>query len=138
MTAIEFRPDGPHSDDYTAEMARSFTESVRVLNHATMTRPGLSWPSTVYTVVGDLAAGTAGLRQLFDQLGAFLDAEDTAGRLGDDRDPHRDPADALARAHAHLTGARLAAAALSVALGEAQSALSGLYVPDTDTSEQGE
>jgi hypothetical protein len=127
MTGTEFRPDGPHSDYYTAEMARSFAESVRVLNHATLAPSGLSYPSTVYTVVGDLAAGAAGLRQLVDQLGVFLDGEDTAGRLGDDRDPRRDPAAALARAHAHLTSARLAAAALSVALGEAHSALSGLY-----------
>jgi hypothetical protein len=131
MTGIEFRPDGPHSDDYTTDLADAFAESVRVLNHATMTGSGLTYPATAYTVVGALSAGASGLRQLLDQLGAFLDQQDAAGRLGDDRNAHRDPAAALAAAHVHLTNARHAAAALSVALGEAQSALSGLYQTST-------
>ena len=128
MNSIEFSPDGPHFDDYTIDLAAAYAETVRVLNHATMYRDGMSWPSTAYSVVGNLAAGAAGLRQLLDQIGVFLDREDAAGRLGDDRRrPTGDPATTLAAAHVHLTAARLAAAALSVALGEAHSALSSLY-----------
>jgi hypothetical protein len=138
VNGIEFRPDGPHSDDYTTDLANAYTETVRVLNHATMTRSGMSWPSTAYSVVGNLTAGTAGLRQLLDQIGAFLDREDAAGRLGDDRHPTGDPAAAIAGAHVHLTAARLAASALAVALGEAHSALSGLYTRNGDASGEGE
>ncbi len=139
MNRITFRPDGPHSDDYTTDLAGAYAETVRTLNHATMTRSGLTWPSTAYTVVGNLAAGTAGLRQLLDQIGAFLDREDAAGRLGDDRRrPTGDPAATVAAAHVHLTAARLASAALSVALGEAHSALSHLYTRDTDANGTGE
>jgi hypothetical protein len=124
---INFRPDGPHSDTYTTKVSDAFAEAVRVLNHATLTHRGLTDPATVYTVLGDLAAGASGLEQLLGQVRAFLVAEQQAGRLGNDRDPRCDPASVLTDAQRCLSYAGCAAAALATELGAAQSAVSGLY-----------
>ncbi|SEG90971.1 hypothetical protein SAMN04489712_1283 [Thermomonospora echinospora] len=130
---IEFRPDGPHSDDYTTDLARAFAEAVRVLNHATM-RAGLHYPSTVYDMTGNLATGTAGLGQLVSQIGAFLKREATAGNLADTSGT--DPRLTVRDAALAIQDAECAAAALADALRDIQSAVSGLYVPDPDEPEK--
>ncbi len=47
--AVRLDPDGPHSPAYTAAVARTWRDAVRVLNHATLPGagfPGLSGPRT--------------------------------------------------------------------------------------------
>ncbi|MDL4772488.1 hypothetical protein [Actinomadura xylanilytica] len=129
---IELRPDGPHSDDYTAEVARALAESVRVLNYATGSHAerGLQHPQTVYDVVGNLAASAAGLGQLLGQLAEFLTHQAAAGHLADTSGA--DPIVVTADAREQLAAAHTAGSALSRALGLAQSAVSGLYVLDGD------
>jgi hypothetical protein len=133
MNGIELRPDGPHSDDYTIEVARAVAESVRVLNYATGSHAarGLRYPQTVYTVTGTLSAAAGGLGQLLDQMGAFLRAQVESGRVADD---FGTPETVLAVAETCLADARLAAAALARALADAQNATSGMYLPDPDES----
>jgi hypothetical protein len=125
---IELRAGGPHSDDYTTEVARAFSESVRVLNHATFTGRGLTNPQTVYEVAGALAGGAAGLRQLFDQMTRFLGTETAHGRLAHDNGA--DPAITVSGIGRQLGFAGLAAAELFEALSAVQNAASHLYVPD--------
>jgi hypothetical protein len=136
MTSIELRTDGPHSDDYTIEVARAFGEVMRVLNYATRSGAGLAYPQTVYTVTGSLATGGLGFRQLFDQIIGFLGQQAAGGRLADDSGA--DPARVVQRAVHHLRAAQDAANALVVELSAAQSATSGLHVPDTGGAEGGE
>lgn len=121
------RTGGPRSDGYTAEVARAFAETVRVLNHATRTPGGLTWPATAYALVGNLAAGAYGLDKLAGQVMTFLDRELAAGRLGEDSG--RDPLIAVERARRHLEAAAAAAAALADALTAAQADLCGLHQP---------
>jgi hypothetical protein len=133
---VEFRCDGPHSDDYTAEVARAVAEGVRVLNHATGSHAGrgLTCPQTVYTVAGCLGAAAAGLGQLLRQLSAFLEEQAAAGRLADDSGAC--PGQVAARAGDFLEVAGSAAADLAYALCDVQSAVGGLCVPDVDAGEQ--
>jgi hypothetical protein len=127
---VEFHRDGPHSDDYTVEVARAVAEGVRVLNYATGSHAGrgLTCPQTVYEVAGCLGAAAAGLGQLLRQLSASLQAQAAAGRLADDSGAR--PEHVVARAGGHLEAARVAAADLAGALSGVQSAVSGLHVPD--------
>jgi hypothetical protein len=119
--------DGPHSDDYTADVARLAAEAVRVLNHATgyHTSEGLTYPATAYRIAGNLAAAAFGTGQLTDQMVTFLDRELAAGRLGDDSG--LDPVIAVERARRHLEAARVAGHALWESFAATQSALSGLH-----------
>jgi hypothetical protein len=129
---VEFHRDGPHSDDYTAEVARAVAEGVRVLNYATGSHAGrgLTGPQTVYTVAGCLGAAAAGLEQLLRQLSAFLEGQAAAGRLADDSGAR--PDQATARAGDLLGLARGTAADLAGALSGVPNAVSGLYLPDAD------
>jgi len=121
------RPDGPHSDGYTTELADVFAAAVRVLNHATGPHAdtGLTYPATAYSVTGYLAAGTHGLGQLTRQVMTFLDRELAAGRLGDDTG--RPPALAVERARSHADDAARLASALSAAFAAIQNELSPLH-----------
>lgn len=132
---IEFRPDGPHSNDYTIKVAWAFAEAVRVLNHATGTHAarGLRYPSTVYDMAGALATGAAGLGQLVSQIGGFLKREAAAGHLAEASGT--DPQVTVRDAALAIRDAECAAAALADALRDLQSAVSGLYLPDAGDAE---
>jgi hypothetical protein len=132
--ALVLRPDGPHSDDYTAALARGFAETVRVLNHAT--RPvaaGVTYPQTTYDVLGGLVAGVWGLPQLFDQMAAYLDSAAAHGRLA--HDTGADPDQCAAEASRLLQVAVRHAAALGTALASAHGITAHLY--DADPAEDG-
>jgi hypothetical protein len=122
---VELHPDGPHSGDYTVRTAWAFAEAVRVLNYATGSHAGqgLPYPATVYDVLGAMKTGAQRLPQLFRQLTEFLDAEQEAGRLADDRG---DPVAAVVEAGLHLDDAIRAADGLERAVERAQAAVSGL------------
>jgi hypothetical protein len=132
VTSIDLRPDGPHSDDYTETLARAFAEVVRVLNHATGSHAatGLAYPQTVYTITGNLSAGAGGFGQLLTQVAAYL-----AGAHGRIADVRGDLPGAIAAATGHLDAARTAAAVLARELAAAQTAVSGLYLPDDDSED---
>jgi len=139
--SIELRPDGPHSPEYTRQIAALFAESVRVLNHATAPwqRSGLAYPSDAYGVLGDLAHGVGLLPQLLQQLTAFLERQTEAGHVGEDEyGPHGgDPIAALAAVESWLQQATAAAGQLSAALQRAHSAVGGLHHLDQPTVDGG-
>lgn len=126
--AITLDIDGPHSSDYTRQVVRGFAECVRVLNHATRDR-GLEYPGDVYDVVAEVKSGAYGLRQLFGQLGEFLQAVLAAGLLrADTGEPSA--AVAVASTVAALNGATRAAGQLYERLDEAHNALAALGALD--------
>jgi len=127
MTDYHLNPDGPHSDDYTRYAANAFAETIRVLNYATRTTDGITYPSTVHDVLGSLRTGMQRMEQLLRQLGPHLsrfedaDLADSSG--GDPRQ-----AAGLARLSIvqALSSVQAAAAQLDLAFNDT----SGLYVRD--------
>ena len=128
---IQLRTDGPFDPDYLRQVAGTFAETVRVMNHATLGDTGaLEYPSDAYSLLGHLYTGTGRMPQLVAQLNAFLDGWQASGQLGDSNggDPTRQAASAaysLGEAHVH-------ALKLTEALQKAQNAISGLYVREGD------
>ncbi|SEG52610.1 hypothetical protein SAMN04489712_10642 [Thermomonospora echinospora] len=114
-------------DDATAGLAQDLYEQVRQLNHATAGAPGLTRPSTAYTILGNLSASAYGLDQTFVQLGRFLRRELDGGRLGHDRGHH--PAQAVQDACDALSEARDITTRLARSLGNAQSAINAVHGP---------
>lgn len=117
---------GPYCDDDTAGVAALAAEAVRYLNHAVL-GDGVTDPVTVAAVTAELAAAARRLPPLLTVLGDWLQAQASAGRIGDDR---RRPAaeraalirDAASRAAGHaddlaeaLSAAHNLAAALHAA-----------------------
>jgi hypothetical protein len=86
MTGHTQHHRGASQDDQgTARLAAELSEHVRKLNHATAGPPGLTLPSTAYTLLGNLSAATYGLDQTLEQVNRFFLREEQAGRLGHDR-----------------------------------------------------
>jgi hypothetical protein len=80
---VRLSPGGPHSPDYTREVASAVAEAIRVLNHATLSYFGeaLAFPADADAVIGSLGAAPQRLPQLLDQVRGWLASELTAGRL---------------------------------------------------------
>ena len=114
------------NDEVTEQLARDLYEQVRQLNYATGGPPGLTRPSTAYTVLGNLSAAAYGLDQALAQLDRFLRHELNTGHFGHDQGDLnaaiRDCGQALARA-------RNDARALSNTTGDAQNAISAVHGP---------
>jgi hypothetical protein len=119
--------DGPHSDDYTSEVAAALSEVVRVLNHATLSHAGVTYPSTVYDVLGRISVSAAGLDQLLTQLGEVLRRMLGSGQLGDD---HGNPTERLDKALSELAAARKTARDLAVRIDRAFSTTASLHLTD--------
>jgi hypothetical protein len=117
--------DGPHSDDYTSEVATVLSEAVRVLNNATLSRTGVTYPSTVYDVLSRISATAGGLDQLLRQLGEALRRMLASGQLGDD---HGDPTARLDKALSELTAAREAARDLTIRIDCAFNTTASLHL----------
>jgi len=126
---VELRTDGPHSAEYTMQVAYALAEAARVLNYATMPgASGLDYPGDAYSLLGALYTAAERLPQLFAQLTAFLESQRDAGNLADDQG--RDVIAQLALAAFRLAKAHQAAATLTDELRAAQNAISGLYVKE--------
>jgi hypothetical protein len=108
-----------------AEAADTAAESVRALNHATLSGTGYEWPSDVGAVLNALTVLAQRLPQALDQAGRWLEREHNAGRVGHD---HGDALtfDAVDQALTCLDDARTAADALAAALGLAAGHVSHL------------
>ncbi|HEY0936703.1 MAG TPA: hypothetical protein VGD91_23595 [Trebonia sp.] len=122
-------PDGPHDHESTRAVASGIDDAVRLLNYATMSRAGLTYPSDVYDVLGALAAAAAKLPQALDQMTAWITAQTDAGQVRENPGYGHHGGDAAAAAAdlaAKTSEAAMLANALSGCLAEAQSATSGL------------
>lgn len=127
MADYRLDTDGPHSDDYTRQVARAFADAVRVLNHATSSRDGVTDPGTVHDVLGSLRTAVQRMDQLLHQLDQHLsrfDRDDLAHSGGGD------PGIALGTAHLGVIDARAEVAPLAAYLNEAYTATASLYLRD--------
>lgn len=127
MGVADYRlnPDGPHSDDYTRHVAQALAESIRVLNHATRGPDGITYPGTVYDVLGSLNTAVDGLDQLLRQLYQKLNNMHAAGELGDDSGH---PARELHATKTALTLSRETTRRLSAHLRFAHQTTSGMHL----------
>lgn len=107
--------------DEPVALARAAAEAIRGLNHATRGPAGLGQPSAAYDVLGALSMAAARTGQALAQITRYLDAAETAGRLGHDRG--EDPSLAVDAAAIFLSDAQLSAAALAGDLDAAQQQL---------------
>ena len=109
---LHLNPHGPHSDDYTRQVAAGLAECVRVLNHATYQQAAASMPSTVNEVLGNVRVALAGLPQLLRQLGDRLDEMAADDHMYDDRDHDNTELtlQTVAAVREHLAAGRVAAA----------------------------
>lgn len=126
---------GPHSPEYTAEVANAMAECVRVLNYATGSSAdaGIAYPATVYQVLGAMYTSTGRLPQLLSQLSGWLERAAEAGRLAEDR--HGDVIAAVATAQEALVFANGKLASVTSALEAAQAAVSGLSLAERGEGE---
>jgi hypothetical protein len=108
-----------------AEAADTAAESVRALNHATLSGTGYEWPSDVGAVLNALTVLAQRLPQALGQAGQWLEREHNAGRVGHD---HGDALtfDAVDQALTSLDDAHAAALALATALSRAAGPVSHL------------
>jgi hypothetical protein len=114
-------------DNKTAvEHGKAAAEAIRAINHLTMLRTGLPYPSHAYQVISELVTLAGRLPQAFRQIAAQLQCWEQAGELGiDDSD---DPAGETASIGRYLTEyAPVAAGALHDALGVVAEALARAY-----------
>lgn len=112
-----------------AQLASAAAESVRSLNHATLSpgRAGWEEPSDAYDVIGGLDRAASMLPQALDQVWSLLSGLAADGHLGSDRGTVT--AD-MAEARLALDEARAAAQRLNAALTRAHSATSHLAWQD--------
>jgi hypothetical protein len=125
----DFREHGglTRNDEATEQLARDLYEQVRQLNYATGGPPGLTRPSTAYTVLGNLSAAAHGIDQTLTQLDRFLRHELNAGHLGHDQG--HNPAQAIQDACGDLSNARAETFRFARSLSNAQNALNAIHGP---------
>lgn len=121
---------GPHSPDYTREVAWAMAECVRVLNYAAGSGAEMAivYPATVYEVLGALSTATARMPQLLSQLNTWLERAVETSSLADDR--HRDPAAAVAASREAAARAKVALGSVTTALETAQQEIAFLRAAD--------
>ena len=78
---VNLNTDGPRDPQYVLEVAEAFSQAVRVLNHLTLARESLEYPSEADSLLRYLSAAAAGLPQLLGQVTSWLHAEVCAGRV---------------------------------------------------------
>ena len=116
-------PGGPHSPEYTCQVANAAAEAIRVLNHATLNHAdeALAYPADVDAVIEALATMHARLPQLYGQLAEWLRGQLAAGRLQIGYGPYRgDPAAAVGEIAGSLQLAAAGGDAAHLALGQAR------------------
>lgn len=124
---LHLAADGPHSDDYTREVAVGFAETVRILNYATRTSDGMPEPATLNSVLNYLSTGMHRMDQLLGQLDDRLRAMAVENRIGDTRS---DPFQVVAQVRRQFELLRTDAAVMAERLDRAFNATSGLYLRD--------
>ena len=129
---VRLSPDGPHSPEYTCQVASAVAEAVRVLNHATLNFTGqaLEFPADTDSVLCSLSTAAQRLPQLLDQLRGWLNGELATGRLRVGHGPHTgDPVVAMTEAARKLRDASAIAFRLHLALTDVTAVTSTLGAP---------
>lgn len=123
-------PDGPHNPDGTRAIAAGIDAAFRLLNYATSPeKNGLTYPSDVYSVLGELTAAIGKLPQALQQMSQFIGKQVDDGAVRENPHYGKRSGDAEA-AHGELAAAVrqacVVATDLAWLLSKAQSAVAGL------------
>lgn len=122
--------NGPHSSDGTRAIAAGIDEAARMLNYATMPgNGGIVYPSTVYSVYGELMAALDKLPQALNQMATWVIEQADAGAIQENPGYGKHGGDTEAAVTELVAGTGTACAKvheLVMALGRARSAASGL------------
>lgn len=122
-------PDGVHSREGTRAIASGIDEACRLLNYATMSSQGLTYPSDVYSVLGALAAAMGKTPQALRQMDAWMKDQVATGQARENAHYGAHGGDAQ-HAYEAMSGALRYASGLAAELGNAlasaQAALSGM------------
>ena len=130
---ITIDPGGPHSPEYSVELANAIAEAVRTLNHATIDRRNgaLVYPADADAVISALATAMQRLPQLLDQIREWLTEEYRAGRMQVTYGPHAgDPGAATLEARIGLSEASAIAGQLHAALKGVGAVTSKISAPE--------
>ncbi len=73
--------DGPRDPGYVLEAAEAASQAIRVLCHLTRDHGSLRSPAQADRLLRYLEAAAAGYRQLLGQVSAWLEEEQSAGRI---------------------------------------------------------
>jgi hypothetical protein len=125
---IDLSTGTPPTPERTRQLAETLAEVVRVMNHATMHHEALGTPADADRVIREIASAASRLPQLLGQIGAWLAAEQAAGRIevaGSGEYAGRAEVAVLA-ANIRLDAARAVAAELQEGLDSAASVTSDL------------
>ena len=130
--SISLNTAGPRDPRYVLEVAKALAECARVLNHLTRDHGALQYPSEADRLIRVIASAASRLPQLLGQVGAWLGAEQDAGRIRVPEGPFRGlPASAVIEARNCMDEAAGLAERLQEALGAAASVTASLAAPDT-------
>jgi hypothetical protein len=80
-TTITIDIDGPRDPQYLLELAEAFAETIRALNHLTMSHDAFEYPSQLDTAIRSLSSAASRLPQLLEQVSGWLADEHAIGRL---------------------------------------------------------
>src|ERR1017187_5919104 len=130
---ITIDPGGPHSPEYSVELANAIAEAVRTLNHATIDRRNgaLVYPADADAVISALATAMQRLPQLLDQIREWLTEEYRAGRMQVTYGPHAgDPGAATLEARIGLSEASAIEGQLHAALKGVGAVTSKISAPE--------
>jgi hypothetical protein len=123
---LDLNTGTPPSPERTRQLAETFAELARVMNHTTMHHEALAEPSDADRVVRELSSAAGRLPQLLGQIGAWLELEQDAGRIQAARG--EDTVMAVIAARLRLERAGQIAAELQETLDDAASVTSTLAV----------
>lgn len=123
---IDLSTGAPASPERTRQLAATFAELARVMNHATMHHEALEYPSDVDRVIREIASAASRLPQFLGQLGTWLGREDAAGRVMATGTAYVYPDVAVRAAVLRLAAAAAIASDLQEALDSAASITSDL------------
>jgi hypothetical protein len=135
MTAvtIDLSTGTPPAPERTRQLAETFAELARVMNHQTMHHEALAEPSDADRVVRELSSAAERLPQLLSQIGRWLDLEAAADRITVPSGRYQgNPPLAVAAARIRLERAGQIAAELQEALDDAASVTSTLAAREDD------
>lgn len=78
---IDLSTDTAPSPERTLQLAETFAELVRVMNHQTMHHEALRYPAEADRLIREIATAAGRLPQLLEQVTRWLQQEQEAGRI---------------------------------------------------------
>lgn len=133
---IDLSADAAPSPEHTVQLAETFAEIVRTLNHQTRHHEALRYPHEADRVLREVSCAVSRLDQLLAQSGGWLEAERAAGRIEVTGGPYAGkPGTAVIAARVSLDEARAQLTEAVTALEAAASVTSCMAAREGDSDE---